>query len=188
MGPVETVKMTDRVAVPLSKKINPLWWLQGPNGWDVPSMNNGEPYLPDVTNVWLRRFYWFICRNPLMNFVGFVVGVEDKNYSVTGSSPVLRTTGRDCEPQQLGWRWAITMLPFSPTACMATVLLTLAAWFLSAWMWWPALCVALRMLGPLPYISYWGPLWRSSRYVEFYLGWRPASGGFGLKFVVPQKP
>jgi hypothetical protein len=42
-----------------------------------------------------------------MNFVGFVVGVEDRNYKVTGSAPVLRNTGRDCDPQQFGWRWAV---------------------------------------------------------------------------------
>jgi hypothetical protein len=54
-------------------------------GWSLPTINNGLPYLPDVKNIWLRRFYWFFCRNPLMNFVGFVVGVEDRNYTVTGS-------------------------------------------------------------------------------------------------------
>lgn len=183
---IETVTMTDRVVIPWTKKINPIWWLQGPDGWEVPSINNGTPYLPDVTNVWLRRFYWFICRNPLMNFVGFVVGVEDKNYSATGSAPVLRTTGRDCEPQQLGWRWAVLMLPFSLVAALAAIILGMAAWWISPWMWIPTTACALRMFGPLPYISYWGPLWRSERYVEFYLGWRPHSGGFGLKFVVPE--
>lgn len=182
---IETVKMTDRVSIPWTKKINPIWWLQGPDGWNVPEFNNGTPYLPDVTNVWLRRFYWFICRNPLMNFVGFVVGVEDKNYSVTGSAPVLRTTGRDCEPPQTGWRWAILILPFSLTALLVTLLMASLAWFLSAWIWWTTLCAALRIVGPLPYISYWGPL--LGRQVEFYLGWRPHSGGFGLKFVMPKE-
>ena len=147
----ETVQMTDRVLIPWTKKINPLWWLVGPDGWQVPSFNNGAPYLPDVTNVWLRRFYWFICRNPLMNFVGFVIGVEDRNYSVTGSAPVLATTGRDTSPPQLGWRWAVlkTNVGFLP----------------------------LR----LPFVSYWNGR------VELYLGWRPASGGFGLKLVFPKE-
>jgi hypothetical protein len=81
----ETVTMTDRTPIPWTTKVNPLWWLVGPDGWDVPTINNGLPYLPDVKNIWLRRFYWFFCRNPLMNFVGFVVGVEDRNYTVTGS-------------------------------------------------------------------------------------------------------
>lgn len=183
---IETVKMTDRVAVPWRTKINPVWWLQGPDGWKVPQINNGAPYLPDVTNVWLRRFYWFICRNPLMNFVGFVVGVEDKNYSATGSSPVTKTTGRDCEPQQFGWRWAILFPPFSLTAFMATLVLGVLAWFLSAWIWPLVLITSLRIVGPLPYVSYWGPP-GSGQKTEFYLGWRPASGGFGLKFVRPKE-
>lgn len=31
---------------------------------------------------------------------------------------------------------------------------------------------------PLPFVSYW-----KAGVIEFYLGWRPASGGFGLKIV-----
>lgn len=149
----ETMQMEGRELIPWTKKINPIWWLQGPDGWTVPSINNGQPYLPDVTNVYLRRFYWFVCRNPLMNFVGFVIGVEDRNYSVTGSVPVLRTTGRDCDPPQLGWRWAV----LSP-----------------------------GRRARLPYVSYWGPVPLTNQKLEFYLGWRPASGGFGLKFVLPK--
>lgn len=149
----ETVQMEGRVLIPWTKKINLLWWLQGSDGWTVPELNNGAPYLPNVTNVWLRRFYWFVCRNPLMNFVGFVIGVEDRNYSVTGSYPVLRTTGRDCVPEQIGWRRA---------------------------------SLRVNRMIRLPYVSYWGNLIGTSRSVEFYLGWRPASGGFGVKFVLPK--
>jgi hypothetical protein len=145
----ETVEITGRKPIPWTTKINPIWWLHGPDGWEVPEINNGQPYLPDVKNMWLRRFYWFVCRNPLMNFVGFVIGVEDQNYTVTGTAPVLRTTGRDCDPQQIGWRWAV-------------------------------LHVGWRYL---PYVSYWGPFPFTSRKLEFYLGWRPHSGGFGLKIV-----
>lgn len=147
MGGVDTYQMTGRQPIPWRTKINPIWWLQGPDGWEVPEINNGEPYLPNVKNIWLRRFFWFVLRNPLMNFVGFVVGVEDQNYSVTGTAPVLRTTGRDCTPEQFGWRWAMLH----------------AGW------------------RHLPFVSYWNGR------VEFYLGWRPASGGFGLKIVFPKE-
>jgi len=150
---IETVQITDRAPIPWQTKINPLWWLVGPDGWNVPEINNGQPYLPDVKNIWLRRFYWFGCRNPLMNFVGYVIGVEDQNYTVTGDAPVLRTTGRDCEPPQIGWR--------------------------KAWL--------KTTRGSLPYVSYWGKPWWSPRMVEFYLGWRPASGGFGFKLVFPKE-
>jgi hypothetical protein len=141
----EIVTMTDRVLIPSQKKLNPIWWLQGPDGWTVPTVNNGAPYLPNVKNKALRIFYWFFCRNPLMNFVGFVIGVEDRNYTVTGSAPVLKTTGRDCDPPQMGWRWAIVK---------------------TKW---------LR----LPFVSYYNGK------VEFYWGWRPASGA-GLKLVFPK--
>lgn len=143
---VETVKITDRVPIPLRTKIYPPWWFHGPDGWDVPTINNGKPYLPNVRNIWLRRFYWFGCRNPLMNFVGYVVGVEDRNYTVTGSAPVMKTTGRDCVPPQQGWRWAIIRTD----------------WLV------------------LPFISYY-----RIGVIEFYLGWRPSSGGIGLKIVFP---
>jgi hypothetical protein len=145
---IETVTMTDRVLIPWTIKLDPLWWLVGPDGWNVPDVNNGAPYLPTVTNVLLRRLIWFGFRNPLMNFVGFVIGVEDRNYMVTGSAPVLATTGRDCTPQQIGWRWAVLK---------------------TRWM-------------RLPFVSYYGG------WIEFYLGWRPASGGFGLKLVFPSMP
>ena len=142
---MQTVTMTDRVMIPWIKKINPLWWLVGPDGWNVPTINNGAAYLPNVKSIWLRRFYWFICRNPLMNFVGYVIGVEDRNYTVTGSDQVLLTTGRDGNPPIYGWRWAI---------------------------------ISTKWLR-LPFVSYYGG------WIEFYLGWRPASGGLGLKIVFP---
>ena len=150
---IETVTMTDRIEIPLSTKLNPIWWLHGPDGWNVPDVNNGKPYLPDVKNIWLRRFYWFVCRNPLMNFVGFVIGVEDRNYMVFGSDPVLKTTGRDCAPPQIGWRWAIIR---------------------TKWLY-------------LPFLSYWGKMFIfCGPFVEAYVGWRPASGGLGVKLVFPK--
>lgn len=186
----ETEHITDRTPVPLATKLNPIWWLHGPDGWEVPEANNGQPYLPEVKNIWLRRFYWFFARNPLMNFVGFVIGVEDHNYSVTGTAPVLRTTGRDTEPQQIGWRTAVIRTSVSPVAGGITALAILLVW-LVPWMvllLWPAIVVAsLRAAGRLPYVSYWGFRPALGRWLEFYLGWRPHSGGFGLKIVWAQE-
>lgn len=141
---MQTITMTGRVLIPWITKLNPAWWLVGPDGWGVPDINNGVPYLPGVTNIWLRRLFWF-SRNPLMNFVGYVIGVEDRNYTVTGSDQVLLTTGRDAVPPIYGWRWAVIKV---------------------SW---------LR----LPFVNYY------SGRIEFYLGWRPASGGFGFKIVFP---
>lgn len=173
----ETVVVIDRTPVSIWKKLNPLWWLVGPDGWTVPDVNNGAPYLPEVTNVWLRRFYWFICRNPLMNFVGYVLGVEDNNYTVTGSAPAMATTGRDTTPPQMGWRWAVLQPAFSFGALVLAVL-----WGILAVVLHPSFCVlmawaVLKSFGPLPFVSYFNGS------LECYCGWRPASGGFGTKIV-----
>lgn len=170
----ERVQMAGREQISIGEKLNPLWWMVGPNGWTAPEINNGEMYLPDVTNQFLRNFYWF-CRNPFMNAVGFVLGVEDKDYLAVGSAPVLLTTLRDATPPQSGWTWAVLWPPFS-LAALAVCLIVSAL----AYLWWPvaivAVFAALKVYGPLPYFSYNG-------LVEAYLGWRPASGGFGAKLV-----
>jgi len=143
---IETVAVTDHTPVPWTKRINPIWWLKCGDTFTAPLINNGTPYLPDVKQQWLRDLYWF-WRNPCGNFVGCVIGVETINYEVTGTAPVLATTGRDCVPQQTGWRWAAIKIGFAY----------------------------------LPFVSFWNGK------VEFYLGWRPASGGFGLKIVFPHQ-
>src|SRR5215813_11658107 len=105
----QTVTMTDRVAVPGKYKLNPIWWLQcgGPGStFTAPTINNGAPYLPNIKIQWLRNLLWWF-RNPCGNFVGFIIGLEDKNYTVTGSDDVLKNTGRDCVPPVMGWRWAV---------------------------------------------------------------------------------
>lgn len=101
--------VTGRELVPLSKKLNPIWGLMNGDSWTAPEINNGEPYLPGVTNQLLRNFFWF-CRNPLANFVGNVIGVNDRNYTVIGSPQVLLTSWRDATPRRTGWRWSLIIL------------------------------------------------------------------------------
>lgn len=124
-----------------------LWWFRNGDSWHAPEINNGLPYLPDIHNGLIRDLLWF-ARNPIGNFMGFVVGFEGLGYVVRGPAPVKLTTGRDGTPPILGWRWCI----------------------INGW---------------APYISLWGPVWYlpKSWHVEFYLGWRPASGGLGLKYI-----
>lgn len=177
---IETVRMNDRAPVSIWQKLNPLWWLVGPDGWNVPEINNGAPYLPEVTSPALRIFYWFFCRNPLMNFVGFVIGAEDKNYSAIGSAPVLLTTLRDATPPATGWKWSILIAPFSLAALIVAALFALGAVFLHWALWIVAAFAAIKVAGPMPFVAYYNGR------VEFYLGWRAASGGFGFKFVMPK--
>lgn len=178
---IETIEMTDRSPIPIKTKLNPLWWLVGPDGWAVPDVNNGEPYLPEVTNIWLRRFYWFGCRNPLMNFIGFVIGVEDNNYRVTGTAPVLATTFRDTVPPRHGWKWSVIFPRFSIGALITAAIFAALAFALHWSFWVLAVFALLKIAGPLPFVSYYDGT------IEFYHGWRPASGGFGTKFIVHGK-
>lgn len=180
----ETVWSGWREKVPLSKKLNPLWWLMNGDSWTAPLENNGAPYLPNVKNQLLRNFYWW-CRNPIANFVGYVMGVEDQDYFVSGQKPVMMTTWRDWEPrgERLGWKWAYLRAPQSwLSILMAWAIIfalikfeTAVALDVAAWLVVIFLC--FRFMGILPFASYYGGRW------EFYLGWRPYSGGFGWKLV-----
>lgn len=100
---IETKQVTGRVLVPWVKKINPWWWLwndldQIPDQWYMP----GEGY-------WKRQFFWW-WRNPFANFVGFVVGVNDRNYEITGTAPVEHATKWDT--LEHGWHWSVIRLKY----------------------------------------------------------------------------
>lgn len=83
-----------------------MWWFRNGDSWHAPDINNDQPYLPDVKNQWLRDFYWF-CRNPIGNFMGFVIGVEGRDYTVYGPYGIL-TTRYDETPH--GYGWCYTMI------------------------------------------------------------------------------
>jgi hypothetical protein len=83
-----------------------LWWFRNGDSWHAPEVNNGKPYLPDVTNQFLRDFLWFF-RNPIGNFMGFVIGFGGVGYTVKGPEPVMLTTLYDANPPQYGWKWAV---------------------------------------------------------------------------------
>lgn len=104
---IQKVEYFNRKDAPLRKKLNPIWWLMNGESWKAPQENNGTPYLPEVKNQLLRNFYWW-CRNPCANFVGYVIGVEGKDYSAYGTPQVDRAvTPRDEYPMRVGWRWSV---------------------------------------------------------------------------------
>jgi hypothetical protein len=124
------------------KPTGSFWWFRNGDNWHAPEYNNGEIYLPNVRQKWLRDFYWF-CRNPIGNFMGFVIGVEGYDYKVYGPYGLL-TTRYDETPHGYGWCWTFIHV---------------------GWFW-------------LPFVSY------SGKRFLWYIGWRPASGGFGIKFNI----
>ena len=65
---------------PWYKKINPLWWVG--NALDpVDKLNpDGTPKHPTIgagKPLWIRKILWAI-RNPLSNFMKYVIGFEDR--------------------------------------------------------------------------------------------------------------
>lgn len=116
-----------------------MWWFRNGDSWHAPEINNGQPYLPEHKNQFIRDFFWF-CRNPIGNFMGFVIGFEGSGYVVKGPKPVMATTPRDETPPRKGWKWSV----------------------INGW---------------APFIAY------NSERIEFYNGWRPASGGYGTKLI-----
>lgn len=83
-----------------------LWWLRNGDSWHAPEINNGQPYLPNITSSFLRDIVWY-CRNPIGNFMGFIIGFEGRGYSVTGPAPVMLTTYYDATPPGYGFKWSI---------------------------------------------------------------------------------
>jgi hypothetical protein len=100
---MDSYTFTGRVRVSLWKKLNPIWWFGNAVEQNV---DQAPWYMPTSPN-WLRALAWGI-RNPLQNFRAFVIGVQDKNYTVTGKAPVL-TVQRD-DIGETGWQWCVIQL------------------------------------------------------------------------------
>jgi hypothetical protein len=90
--------ITGRKPVSIWWKLNPIWWLGNTNEPWPPSW-----YLPQRP-FWWRTLFWY-CRNPIQNFLDFIVGVVDRNYEVVGPIPVTVTDWHDIG--QKGWKWCL---------------------------------------------------------------------------------
>src|SRR6516165_1617008 len=87
LAAIETITVTGRTRQPLVRKLNLFWWF----------MNDFEPTPPDWyrSTQPLRTLFWYL-RNPLQNAGRYVLGVADRNYTVTGMWPVLETVWGMC--------------------------------------------------------------------------------------------
>ena len=75
---------------PWIKKINPLFWF----GNDEASAQG-------------NTFVYKYLRNFMQNFRWYVIGVVDRDHSVTGLAPAACNLWSDLTPPLTGWKWAI---------------------------------------------------------------------------------
>ena len=103
-----SVTFKGRELKPLSKKLNPIWWVINEAEQTV---DEAPWYLPDRPYAW-RWMIWNVFRNPLQNFRAFVVGVADRNYTVqvTEGDPVALVVQRN-DVGELGWQKAKLRFP-----------------------------------------------------------------------------
>lgn len=99
-------RVRGRVPVSVWKKINPVWWF----GNDAEQTVDEAPWYQPSSPEWARQLMWAL-RNPLQNFRAYVIGVQDRNYKVTGRAPV-STVQRD-DIGKTGWQWCViwTFIP-----------------------------------------------------------------------------
>lgn len=97
---LSSATVTGRVKQPWWKKIQPWWWLMNDEEPRPPAdMYQGKPE-------WLRLLLWYL-RNPFQNFGKYVIGVYDRNYTVTGTPPVCVTAWNDMPDCRLGWKFSV---------------------------------------------------------------------------------
>ena len=82
--------------IPWRKKLNILWWFK----------NDEDPAPPPWYSGTLLMWY---LRNPLHNFASYVIGVKDRDYSVTANFPYGPNVPSDIG--QTGWWRSIIDLP-----------------------------------------------------------------------------
>lgn len=83
-----------------------LWWFRNGDSWHAPEINNGQPYQPNIKNQVIRDTLWFF-RNPIGNFMGFIIGFEGTGYTVRGNKDVMLTTLYDATPPRYGFNWSV---------------------------------------------------------------------------------
>jgi hypothetical protein len=123
---MDSYTWTGRARKAWYKKINPVWWFMND---DNQTIDQAEWYHPEWPR-WRRWLIWNVLRNPLQNFRSFVVGVQDRNYTVIGRAPVLRVQRDDAIPPETGWQWCVckTLLPRPFVSYSGTKVLWYLGW------------------------------------------------------------
>lgn len=74
---------------PWYKKINPLWWF-------------GNDEASAVGNTFVYKYI----RNPLQNFRWYVIGVVDRDHTVTAAEPAMANMWSEADEPKTGWKFA----------------------------------------------------------------------------------
>jgi hypothetical protein len=111
------------------RKLSPVWWF----------LNDEEPqppawHKPDSTR-WWRVASWYL-RNPFQNFGKYIVGVYDRNYTVTGTDPVCATDWLDVPPgNRTGFKWSVIRLSGGIRLPFVSYVGKRVCWYMG-WQWW----------------------------------------------------
>lgn len=93
----ESAVFSGRTHKPFLHKINPIWWLK----------NDDDPLPPDWYHPewsgWRRWLTWHVVRNPGHNFMHYVLGVKDRNFTVVGTG----STTDKLDIGERGWCWCV---------------------------------------------------------------------------------
>lgn len=100
----QSATVTGRERVPLWKKLLPVWWLLNDSEQTVDQAPWYHPEWPR----WRRWLVWNVFRNPCQNLRAYVLGVQDRNYTVTGRAPVTAVQRDDLA--ETGWQWCVIWL------------------------------------------------------------------------------
>jgi hypothetical protein len=105
----DSFTFSGRTSKPWYKKINPVWWFQND---DEQTVDEAGWYHPEWPH-WRRWLIWNVFRNPLQNLRCYVIGVQDRNYTVIGKTPVTTIQRDDMQPPETGWQWSLirTLIP-----------------------------------------------------------------------------
>jgi hypothetical protein len=125
---IESYIFSGRTKKPLWKKLTGIvwWWWMNDSEQTVDQAPDYHPEWP----YWRRWLIWNVFRNPLQNFRAFVIGVQDRNYTVDGKAPVLTVQRSDLVPPQTGWQWCIlqTAIPRGFISYSGTRVVWYAGW------------------------------------------------------------
>ena len=133
---IETARVSEREKLPLWKKLNPLWWFGNVDDdppqffmvkwrvWPVrvpvwfarwktgKEIPEGMSAYRQFNTNWVRHLVWGL-RNPMHNFMFYVVGVSDRNYDLVGPKPVRVTLLSDLDHvnrKLRGFQWKLLWL------------------------------------------------------------------------------